>query len=101
MLWKTNRALEEGEPSLFQNNLFRLHFATQVSWLFGIYIERGFFLYPSWPYELKKIFFCLVGLGLKYVVVSGVGFLANFTNILELNSHNPSKDIFDSRFAKC
>jgi hypothetical protein len=40
-----------------------------------------------------------------FKVVFGIGFLANFHNILELNSHNLlysiySQDIFDSRFAK-
>jgi hypothetical protein len=42
----------------------------------------------------------LFGQGLKFEVVFGIGFLANFHNILELNSHNLGQDILDSSFAK-
>jgi hypothetical protein len=46
----------------------------------------------------EKKFLGLLGLGLK--IVFEIGILANFHNILELNPHNLSQDVFDSYFAK-
>jgi hypothetical protein len=65
----------------------------------GISIERRFFLYPSWPYSIKKIP-DLLGLGLNFAVVCAIGFLTNFRDILDFAVLDQNLIITDSRSLK-
>jgi hypothetical protein len=70
----------------------------KLTFLESVSKEDSFYIHHD-PIQLKTIL-GLLGLGLKFEVIFGIGFLANFHNILELNSHNLSQEIFDYRFAK-
>jgi hypothetical protein len=76
--------LKKSEPFLFQNLLFWVHFVTNLSWLFrNLYRKRILLISIMTIFNEKNLGF--LGPGLKFVVVSRIGFMANFHNNLELN----------------
>jgi hypothetical protein len=76
--------LKKSEPFLFQNLLFRVHFVTNLGWLFrNLYRKRILLISIMTIFNEKNLGF--LGPALKFVVVFRIGFMANFHNNLELN----------------
>jgi hypothetical protein len=61
-----------------------VHFVTQISWLFWNPSRKRILLISTHDHIQWKN----LGQGLKFKMVYGIGFLANFYNISELNSHS-------------